>query len=97
MEGYVFNIDKSQSSLRAGDQGAVPSEGQVFDVLKLGNVPYEGVYALREDIVGGVLPALLEDPGEVGTGRGGAVGGEALRGIILCRRVDVDGVGIIQT
>ena len=84
MEGDVLNIDKSQSSSRAGDQRAVPSEGQVFEVFELGNAPCEGMSILREDIVGGVLSALVEDPGEVGTGRRGTVGGEALKSIIAC-------------
>ncbi len=84
MEDYALNIEEGQSSVSTGDERATPSEGQVFEILELGSVLCEGVCPLREDIVGGVLPALLEDPGEVSTGGGGAVGGEALRRVLSC-------------
>ena len=76
--------------MSTGDERTIPGEGQVFEVLELWHVPCEGVLTLREDIVGGVLSSLVEDPGEVGTGGGGGVGGEALRRVLPCLRVDVD-------
>ena len=51
----------------------------MFEILELWNAFCEGVSALREDVVCGVLPAVLEDPGEASTGD---TGGEALRRVL---------------